>query len=180
MRPAQRHFFGFLLSSCLGKVVRVYASPQHPFHKLTTVVSQWGEGVSSLLRASFSHHGRPLDPGKMYGNWPELPHYNWRSEAETIVVALCRWFPDAFTDDGEDLPDESLFVHFFAGLAALADWVGSDRRFLGAYQARLTAQLAGCALAEAAFSPRGVQRTVQRSTGGTRRQDTVLILKILE
>ena len=65
----------------------------------------------------------------MYGNWPELPRYNWRSEAETIVVALCRWFPDAFTDDGEDLPDEPLFVHFFAGLAALADWVGSDRRF---------------------------------------------------
>lgn len=123
-RPVQGH-----VTESWALLDRAYADPQHPFHELTTVVSQWGEGVSPLLRASFSHHGRPLDPGKMYGNWPELPRYNWRSEAETIVDALCRWFPDAFTDDGEDLPDEPLFVHFFAGLAALADWVGSDRRF---------------------------------------------------
>ena len=65
----------------------------------------------------------------MYGNWPKLPHYNWRAETETIVDALHRWFPDAFAKDDEQLPDGPLFSHFFAGFAALADWVGSDRRF---------------------------------------------------
>ena len=65
----------------------------------------------------------------MYGDWPVLPHYDWRTETETIVDALHRWFPDAFANDAETIPDDPLFSHFFAGLAALADWVGSDRRF---------------------------------------------------
>ena len=123
-RPVQGH-----VTESWTFLERALAISQHPFHKLTTVVLQWGEGVSSLLRASFSHHGRPLEPKEMYGNWPELPHYNWRAETETIVDALHRWFPDAFAKDDEHLPDGPLFSHFFAGFAALADWVGSDRRF---------------------------------------------------
>ena len=46
-----------------------------------------------------------------------------------MIEALRCWFPDALADDDEALPDQSLFVHFFAGLVALADWVGSDKRF---------------------------------------------------
>lgn len=46
-----------------------------------------------------------------------------------MIEALGCWFPDAFANDDEALPDQSLFVHFFAGLVALADWVGSDKRF---------------------------------------------------
>lgn len=106
--------------------------PDHPFHGVTNVISRWGtEAVVHLLCASFSHHGRPIEDGPQDSlkNWPELPHYNWRAETETIIDALHRWFPDAFAKDDEQLPDNPPFSHFFAGLAALADWVGSDRRF---------------------------------------------------
>ena len=108
-----------------------WRSPEHPFRATTKEVVQWGEGVSPLLRASISHHGRPIEnEGEpSLKDWRGLPHYDWRTETETIVDALRRWFPDAFAEDGEHLPDDPLFAHFFAGLAALADWVGSDRRF---------------------------------------------------
>ena len=48
-----------------------------------------------------------------------------------MIEALRRWFPDAFSDGDEMLSAGPLFVHFIAGLVALADWVGSDRRFFG-------------------------------------------------
>jgi len=41
--------------------------------------------------------------------------------------ALKTWFSQGFADAGP-LPDAPRFQHFFAGLLALADWVGSDRR----------------------------------------------------
>ena len=123
-KPVQGH-----VTESWAFLERAWRYPQHPFHKLTTGVSQWGEGISSLLRASLSHHGRPLKPGVMNGDWPVLPHYDWRKETGVIVGAVCRWFPDAFADDAEPVPHDSAFGHFFAGLAALADWVGSDRRF---------------------------------------------------
>ena len=110
-----------------------WQTPEHPCHDMTQVISRWGEGVSPLILASFSHHGRPLTEGPQASlrDWPELPHYSWRVETATMIEALCRWFPDAFGDGDEMLSAEPLFVHFIAGLAALADWVGSDRRFFG-------------------------------------------------
>lgn len=105
--------------------------PEHPFQAMTKEITKWGEGVSPLLRASISHHGRPIeeDGQPSLEDWQGLPHYDWRTETEMIINALHRWFPDAFAEDDERLPDDPFFVHFFAGLAALADWVGSDRRF---------------------------------------------------
>ena len=104
---------------------------EHPFHAMTQEITRWDEDVSPLLRASISHHGRPIEtegePSRK--DWPGLLHYDWRTETETIVDAVHRWFPDAFTEDDEHLPADPLFSHFFAGLAALADWVGSDWRF---------------------------------------------------
>lgn len=38
------------------------------------------------------------------------------------------WFPHAFSDNGEDLPDRPEFQHLFCGLVSLADWIGSDQR----------------------------------------------------
>ena len=107
--------------------------PEHPFHAMTQAISQWGEGVSPLILASFSHHGRPLTEGPQasLGDWPDLPQYSWRVETATMIEALRRWFPDAFDDNDETLSAEPLFLHFIAGLVALADWVGSDRRFFG-------------------------------------------------
>ena len=106
--------------------------PDHPFAEAVRLLSTWGAAVEPLLLASFSHHGRPLvadaAPTLKDWDWPSLPHYSWRTEAANMADAWRRWFAAAFETD-EPLPDNDRFVHFFAGLAALADWIGSDRRF---------------------------------------------------
>ena len=43
--------------------------------------------------------------------------------------ALQRWFRGAFESGREPLPGKPRFCHEVAGLAALADWIGSDRQF---------------------------------------------------
>ena len=106
--------------------------PDHPFQETIKAVLGWGEWTSPLISASLSHHGRPIEDGPQPSpkDWPEdIPQYSWRAEAETMVKGLLRWFPDAFAEDGGASSNEPRFIHFFAGLAALADWVGSDRRF---------------------------------------------------
>ena len=104
--------------------------PDHPFREVVQSLVQWGAGVEPLLVASLSHHGRPIEQGSQAAaaDWPTLPHYDWRRQAATMADAVRRWFGDAFTDGGP-LPEHPRFVHFFAGLVALADWVGSDKRF---------------------------------------------------
>ena len=103
---------------------------EHPFREVTRALSRWGAGMEALILASLSHHGRPIEPGPQAAaaDWPELPHYNWRAEATMMVEAMRRWFPEAFVGKAE-LPEQRRFAHFFAGLAALADWIGSDKRF---------------------------------------------------
>ena len=59
---------------------------------------------------------------------PTIAHYSWRSEAADMEEVLQRWFPDAFSGN-ETVPVTDRFVHFFAGLAALADWIGSYRKY---------------------------------------------------
>ena len=98
----------------------------------TKVISGWGEWICPLILAGFSHHGRPVEDGLQQPSlrdWRDLPQYSWRAEAETMIEGLRRWFPDAFADDEDVSSNEPRFIHFFAGLAALADWVGSDKRF---------------------------------------------------
>jgi CRISPR-associated endonuclease/helicase Cas3 len=46
-----------------------------------------------------------------------------------METALRRWLPAAFEADAPPLPDVPRFQHLVAGLAALADWIGSDRDF---------------------------------------------------
>ena len=43
--------------------------------------------------------------------------------------AMHQWFAAAFEPGGDPLPDSPRFHHTVAGLVALADWIGSDRRF---------------------------------------------------
>lgn len=105
----------------------------HPFHETCRAISGWGDWVSPLLAASLSHHGRPIEHGPQPSleDWdrPNLPQYSWRAEAKTMTEGLRRWFHDAFAEDEGVSSNEPRFIHFIAGLAALADWVGSDRRF---------------------------------------------------
>ena len=79
----------------------------------------------------FAHHGRPVEPpaAPTLREWPSLTHYDWRMEARRMGDALQRWFPGAFESGGGHLPDSPRFCHEIAGLAALADWIGSDRQF---------------------------------------------------
>ncbi len=104
----------------------------HPLAESVRQLARWGDAAGPLLLASFSHHGRPLaaesPPPQRDWDSPRVSHYDWRSEAANLASAWRRWFASAFESD-DPLPQNNRFVHFFAGLAALADWVGSDERF---------------------------------------------------
>ena len=101
-----------------------------PFHECMRQILKWGEAVEAIIAAAFSHHGRPVewpsDPTQ--GDWPRLPHYDWRQEATAIAGAVRDWFPRAF-NEGSLLPNEPRFHHLVAGFAALADWIGSNTAF---------------------------------------------------
>ena len=85
--------------------------------------------------ASLAHHGRPFSEptsGEMRwrkGRGGALGDYDPRPAAQEIGTLLPRWFPLAFEMGGDPLPEEPAFQHLFAGLVALADWIGSDRRW---------------------------------------------------
>lgn len=103
----------------------------HPLRDLLQSILQWGEGASALLAAAFAHHGRPVawTGAASLARWPVLDHYDWRVESARIASALKAGFPVAFQPGGNPLPDRPVFQHLVAGLAALADWIGSDTRF---------------------------------------------------
>ena len=105
--------------------------PDHPFHKTMREIMGWGVAVVPLFAAMIAHHGRPVEqpPDPTLHDWPCLPHYDWRAEARVMDDAMHQWFAAAFEPGGEALPDSPRFHHTVAGLVALADWIGSDRRF---------------------------------------------------
>ena len=105
--------------------------PEHPFHETFREIMEWGEAVAFLLPSVIAHHGRPVQipPLPPLSDWPSCTHYDWRAEADVMREALRRWFPGAFESGAEPLCDKPRFHHAIAGLAALADWIGSDTRF---------------------------------------------------
>lgn len=98
----------------------------------------WGEAaVSELLQASISHHGRPLgeSPEKQTESiWkPVLDKtgavlYDPAAALVSMGERLKQSYLLAFTKCHRPLPDQPAFVHLFAGLVQLADWLGSDTR----------------------------------------------------
>jgi len=101
-------------------------------------ICTWGEAVEPLLRASISHHGRPIIENA--GDWSRAI---WKpvigTEGQTLydpapVLAeigrrAIELYPDAFMLGGDLLPEAPAFGHLFAGLVQLADWLGSDTAF---------------------------------------------------
>ncbi len=87
-------------------------------------------GAFYLLLASISHHGRPYRLGMLHQATP------WRAARgldpfggiAKLAMLVRRWFPEAFADDADPLPDSPAFQHAFSGLVMLADWIGSDTR----------------------------------------------------
>ncbi|TXT36599.1 MAG: CRISPR-associated helicase Cas3, partial [Comamonadaceae bacterium] len=98
----------------------------------------WGDvAVCELLQASISHHGRPLgvSPGKEAECiWkPVLDKtgvvlYDPAATLVSMGDRLKQSYPLAFAECRQPLPDQPAFVHLFAGLVQLADWLGSDTR----------------------------------------------------
>ena len=96
---------------------------------------EWGLGQNiGLLFSVLAHHGRPikcdLTAAKSWGpvQCPDFTYDPVSASAAMGTMVHC-WFPEAFLPKSEVLPSRSQFAHFFAGLVALADWLGSDRRF---------------------------------------------------
>ena len=103
---------------------------------IVLMATQWGEAaVSSLLRASIAHHGRPLtgapDWPSVRVHWRPQDDYDPATQLQRICAALKEFLPQAFeAEEGTDpLPSSPRFVHLFAGLVQLADWLGSDTRY---------------------------------------------------
>ena len=98
-------------------------------------LARWGLAQDSgLLFSVLAHHGRPIYYDRTAANsWEPVktPHFTYDpvSASKEIGAMVRRWFPEAFLHESEQLPSRPQFAHFFAGLVALADWLGSDRRF---------------------------------------------------
>lgn len=90
-------------------------------------IATWGD-VDGWLSVLFAHHGRPVRPlgANTLDRFEVLEHYDWQAEERLMGQAIQEWFPAAF-GAGQPLPDCPGAHHFFGGLLALADWIGSDR-----------------------------------------------------
>lgn len=93
-------------------------------------LSMWGEGVTGLLDAIFSHHGRPWpvdELGVGQGRY-------WRVGADGEPVAALfqlrraadSRFPRALDESVPPVPQENSFIHAVAGLVQLSDWIASS------------------------------------------------------
>ncbi|EXJ14509.1 CRISPR-associated helicase/endonuclease Cas3 [Imhoffiella purpurea] len=98
----------------------------------------WGEAVEPLLKASISHHGRPII--ESVGDWTRAIWkpvvamdgevlYDPAPVLAEIGRGVVELYPDAFASGGDPLPETPAFSHLFAGLVQLADWLGSDTAF---------------------------------------------------
>lgn len=84
--------------------------------------------IEDWFRLLFAHHGRPV-PHPTNEHWGAgafraIDGYDWKTEDRRMGEALIAWFPEI----REHAPPvlTPAFAHFFAGLLALADWIGSD------------------------------------------------------
>lgn len=99
-------------------------------------LASWGEhAVTALLRASISHHGRPVGESAQGGLsvWqtvldPVSGRYDPAQTVRSMARCVIALYPLAFTDGHPELPDRPALVHLFGGLVQLADWLGSDTR----------------------------------------------------
>ncbi|WP_163647991.1 CRISPR-associated helicase Cas3' [Modicisalibacter sp. 'Wilcox'] len=108
-------------------------------HELLQPLIPLEDGLA-WFRALFAHHGRPTQLENS-ANWPSVAGYDWCAEENHMGEALHAWFGDAAWGDPEALTRPPL-IHLFAGLLALADWIGSDER---AFSHELTLDIDGYA-----------------------------------
>lgn len=93
----------------------------------------WGEAWVTLLHASISHHGRPVTADASQAIWNPVCDgaqivYDPAEVIAAMGVRIQVLYPEAFVGAAYELPKAPAFVHLFAGLIQLADWLGSDTR----------------------------------------------------
>lgn len=98
----------------------------------------WGDSaVEELLQASISHHGRPLgrDSGVHVADiWQPVRDHHGVVRYDPVATLtrmgehVRQAWPLAFGPCLQSLPEQPAFLHLFAGLVQLADWLGSDTR----------------------------------------------------
>ena len=100
--------------------------------ELLAPLAEAGEAAcEQWIEAMLAHHGRPVGwmaigafPSDRRTVFPDVPSYDWRRQDRLFGRALRHWFPQAaMTPDPLRRPE---LVHLWAGLLALADWIGSD------------------------------------------------------
>ncbi len=94
------------------------------------------EGTSErlLLLAAASHHGDPVRENEIRESqyrgkselWRRHRDYDPIAALAELANALDRWFPQEPGADLDFICDEPAFVHGFAGLVSLADWIASN------------------------------------------------------
>lgn len=90
----------------------------------------------AYFEAMLSHHGRPVLMGELgpltsahFRHWQPSPDYDPLLAVAGLVEEARGLFPAAFGPDGPPLPSGSAFIHAFAGLLQLADWIGSNAQW---------------------------------------------------
>ena len=125
----------------------------------------------------WSHHGTPWRPSSAEDTrkdarlWQPAGDYDPFAALLPLGDALPVWFPDAFRGDAPDLPEGPEFQHAFAGLVALADWIGSNAGVFpltdeGANRMMLARRRATSALAILGLSVEGGRAAVATAAAG--------------
>ena len=99
----------------------------HPLAPIFGRIEGWGPAVEPMLAALFAHHGKPVSCNPQPYHVAEVAGYDMTA----AMLDFRRMWEAAFpeTSAASPLPDAPAFIHLFAGLVALADWIGSDRNF---------------------------------------------------
>ncbi|SFU70624.1 CRISPR-associated endonuclease/helicase Cas3 [Methylobacterium sp. 174MFSha1.1] len=94
-------------------------------------LAEWGAAAEAYLIATLSHHGSPTGERLRKANgdefWKADNRYDPFVELARLRDAAFTMFPKAGLS-GPDLPDAPRFIHLYAGLLTLADWIGSDEQ----------------------------------------------------
>lgn len=90
-------------------------------------LSNWS-GIEHWFPVLFAHHGKPVpppDPIWATAAFQDSGTYRWKLAEQQMGEAMMAWFPKIASASPPALSPR--FAHHFAGLLALADWIGSDR-----------------------------------------------------
>ncbi|MEX0680985.1 MAG: CRISPR-associated helicase Cas3', partial [Balneolales bacterium] len=89
------------------------------------------ETAVHFLFATWAHHGKPVLPRSNFKQslWEKNTRRDPVEALSSLSTCMKQWFPDAFKEDSNTIPDQPVIQHIYNGILTLADWLGSDTRF---------------------------------------------------